>query len=176
MGQRGGAPCMIGSSAPLEGRCAAKKCVLGLAAAPPSVVLGRSWKSADAHHHELSIGSARSASLTTDQGRPRSGQTVAKPPDSLLSPVSCLLTSDISVSSAPLCVYAFMRLCGMVRWEIAGLTPRRQDAKEGGDGAAEPASRSGPTDAMECGFSRRGAEAQRGESILRILGVFVSWW
>ncbi len=32
----------------------------------PSLVLSRSWKSTDAQHHELRIGAARSASLTTD--------------------------------------------------------------------------------------------------------------
>ena len=47
------------------------KCVLGLAAAPPSVVLGRSSKSADPHHHELRECPARS---------------------SLLSPVPCFLS------------------------------------------------------------------------------------
>ena len=39
------------------------KCVLGLAASPPSLVLGRSWSSADAHRHELRGCSARSEEM-----------------------------------------------------------------------------------------------------------------
>ena len=52
------------------------KCVLGLAAAPPSVVLGRSSKSADPHHHELRECPARS--------------TLLSPVSCFLSPVSCI--------------------------------------------------------------------------------------
>ena len=52
------------------------KCVLGLAAAPPSVVLGRSSKSTDAHHHELRECPARSSLLS--------------PVPCFLFPVSCI--------------------------------------------------------------------------------------
>ena len=48
---------------PLAAPPPSRKCVLGLAASPPSLVLGRSCRSADAHRHELRGCSARSEEM-----------------------------------------------------------------------------------------------------------------
>ena len=114
-------------------RCrAGKKCVLGLAAAPPSLVLGRSWKCADARQHELRGCPARSSLLSPVPCLLSPVSCLLSPVSCLLSPVPCLL-SPVSCplspafggAAAPLCASAPLRESPyfFVTWCLGGSTP-----------------------------------------------------